>query len=282
MLPAKSSLLWAFALTSLPGVAQTPQQFVQHIVDSERAENRRDHSQWIYLEDSKKPKEHVLQWVATTPKGGVRRELQRDGRPVSDDQQRRGIQEFLRDTHAQQKEVSENQHDAQQVDDFLKLLPVAFLWTQTAADARTTTLHFEPDPKFHPPTREARVFSSMAGELVADNRQQRVARMSGHLIHDVNFGGGLLGRLRQGSTFALTQQPVGSSYWELTSIRVHLVGNALLFKSVSLEQDQERAHFKPQPDNVTLEQAAAALQQQPQLSTSEHQAPHPADSSRSQ
>lgn len=269
MLPDKSSLLTALALalSFSAALAQSPKdakEIVQQVVDNERAENKKDHSQWIYLEDSKKPKEHVLQWVASTSKGGVRRVLQRDGQPLPEDKQRQLIDQFLRDTHAQDKEAAENRHDAQQVDDFLKLLPTAFVWTQTSATDGSTMLHFEPDPKFHPPTREARVFSSMAGDLVADDKTHRIHRMSGRLIHDVTFGGGLLGKLKQGSSFALDQEPVGSDYWELTSIRVHLTGNALLFKSVSLEQDQERAHFQPEADDVTLQQAATAVLKQPQ------------------
>jgi hypothetical protein len=279
------TLLSVLALISSPGIAgspayaQTPRDLVQQVVDAERAENQKDHSQWIYLEESHKPKENVLQWVATTPKGGVRRVLQSNGQAVPEDKQRQLIEQFLHDSHAQNKEVEENRHDGQQVDDFLKLLPTAFVWTQTAATDSTTSFHFEPDPKFHPPTREARVFSSMAGDLVADNKHHRIQRMSGRLVHDVNFGGGLLGKLRQGSTFALAQEPVGDSFWELTAIHVHLTGNALLFKSVSLEQDQQRAHFKPESETVTLEQAAKEVQQQPEVSKFEQEAQPPHDSS---
>jgi hypothetical protein len=142
---------------------------------------------------------------------------------------------------------------------------MAFVWTQTGATATTTSLHFEPAPNFHPPTREARVFSAMTGDLVVDNQQQRICRIKGHLIHDVTFGGGLLGRLKERSSFALEQQQVRPSVWELTQIHVHLEGNALLFKSVSLEQDDKRSKFQGEPGDVTLEQAAGTVMGQQQL-----------------
>jgi hypothetical protein len=261
--------LLALALTAAPAArAQTPQQFVQQVVDSERAANQADHSQWIYLQDNRKPKEHVFQWVASTPHGDVCRVLARDGRDLPESQQRTEIDKFLHDIHAQNKEIAENKHDLQQVDDFLKLLPQAFVWTvtsgtQTGATATGTTLHFEPDPHFHPPNREARVFAGMSGDLVADNQQHRIHKMSGHLIHDVTFGGGLLGRLKQGSSFSLEQEPVGEGFWELTVIRVHLQGNALLFHSVSLEQEDQRSHFAPEPQDITLDQAATMVMRQP-------------------
>jgi hypothetical protein len=255
--------LGVLAFPATLACAQTPQQIIQQVVDTERTENKNDHSQWIYLDNSSKPKEHLLQWVATTPRGDVDRVLIKDGREVSEPEQLSLIQKFLHDTHAQKKQLAENAHDYQQVDDFLKLLPSGFIWTVVRTTPAETTLHFVPDPKFHPPTREARVFAAMTGDLVVDNQQHRIRSMSGHLIHDVTFGGGLLGRLKEGSSFSLDQQQVGPSLWQLTAIRVHLQGNALLFHSVSLQQDEERSRFSEEPNNITLDQAAQTVMHQP-------------------
>jgi hypothetical protein len=247
--------------------AQTPQQIIQQAVDSERAADANDRSNWIYLEESDKPKEHIVQWVAATQRGNVERVLENDAQEIPEPRQRESIEKFLRDTKAQNKQISEAEHDNKQIDDLLKLLPIAFVWTQTGASATTTSLHFEPAPGFHPPNREARVFSSMTGDLVVDNQQHRICKMKGHLIHDVTFGAGLLGRLKEHSSFALEQQQVGPNVWELTAIHVHLEGNALLFKSVSLQQDDKRTRFQPQTGGTTLEQAAASVMSQPELFT---------------
>ena len=110
------------------------------------------------------------------------------------------------------------------------------------------------------------MFSSMTGDLVVDNQQHRICKMKGHLIHDVTFGGGILGRLKEHSSFALEQQQVGPNVWELTAIHVHLEGNALLFKSVSLQQDDKRSRFQPEPGNITLQQAATSVMTEPELS----------------
>jgi hypothetical protein len=263
----KAHFFWVgmLALAFSAAHAQTPQQIIQQVVDVERVADRNDHSNWIYLEESDKPKEHILQWVAGTQRGNVERILEKDDKELAESRQRDIIQNFLRDNRAQNKQVSEAAHDNQQIDDLLKLLPAAFMWTQTGATATTTSLHFEPAPNFHPPTREARVFSSMTGDLVVDNQQHRVCRIKGHLFHDVTFGGGLLGRLKERSSFALEQQQVGPSVWELTAIHVHLEGNALLFKSVSLQQDDKRSRFQPEDPNLTLDKAATAVMSQPEL-----------------
>ena len=267
MATVKAHIFWAgiLAFSFSPLLAQSPQQIIQQAVNAERTADQNDHSNWIYLEESDKPKEHVLQWVASTQQGNVERVLEKDAQSLPEARQRETIEKFLHDTKAQNKQVEEANHDNQQIDVLLKLLPEAFVWTQTGATATTTSLHFDPAPGFHPPTREARVFSSMTGDLVVDNQQHRICKVKGHLMHDVTFGGGLLGRLKERSSFSLDQQQVGPSVWELTAIHVHLEGNALLFKSVSLQQDDKRSRFQSEAANVTLEQAATSVMGQPEL-----------------
>ena len=265
MIHPKSRLYW-LAILVLPlslARAQSPQQFIQQIVDTERTANQNDHSQWIYLDHSVKPKEQVLSWVGTTPHGNVDRILVKDGHELAEPEQQTFIQKFLQDPHAQKKQMIENAHDYQQVDDLLRLLPAGFIWTVLRTTPEETTLHFVPNPGFHPPTREARVFAAATGELVADNRQHRIRSVHGTLVHDVTFGGGLLGRLKQGGSFAIEQQQVAPSLWQLTLIHIHLDGNALLFKSISFQEDDDRSRFTQQRGTPTLDQAAAAVLQQP-------------------
>jgi hypothetical protein len=266
MVQRKAAFVCAILLAVGSARAQTPQQIIQQAVDGERAADHNDHSNWIYLEEDDKPKEHVVQWVAATHYGNVERVLERDDQQLPTAKQQELIDKFLHDPKAQKKQVTEAEHDNQQIDDFLKLLPQAFVWTVTAQNASTTSLHFDPAPGFHPPTREARVFSSMTGDVVVDNQQHRICRAKGHLMHDVTFGGGLLGRLKEKSSFALEQQQVGPTYWELTQIHVHLEGNALLFKSVSLQEDDKRTRYQPEAENVGLDQAAKVVMVEPELS----------------
>ena len=263
--PRRGKLL-ALAILALPVApmrAQTPQQLIQQIIDSERTANKNDHSQWVYLDHSVKAKEQLLQWVATSPNGDVNRLLVKDGRGLPEPEQLTLIKKFLRDPHAQKKQMTENAHDYQQVDDLLRLLPAGFVWTVVKTTPDETTLHFVPNPSFKPPTHEARVFAAATGVLVADNHQHRIRSVHGSLMHDVTFGGGLLGRLKQGGSFAIEQQQVAPSLWQLTLIHVHLDGNALLFKSISFQEDDDRSRFTQQPGNPTLEQAAQAVMHQP-------------------
>ena len=266
MIKDKLSVLWigTLALSLSVAHAQSPQEMIQQVVNTEYTADESDDSQWIYLEEIQKPKEHLLQWVASTQQGDVQRVLERNEESISESQQRDLIQAFLHDTRAQNKQIAESHHDYKQIYDLLQLLPVAFLWTQTGATATVTSFHFEPDPNFHPPTREARIFASMVGDLVADNQQHRIVSMRGHLIHDVAFGGGILGKLKEGGSFSLEQEQVGQSLWQLTAFQIHIEGNALLFKRISLLQEDNRSEFQPEPSATTLDQAATAVFRQPE------------------
>jgi hypothetical protein len=252
------------ALVAVAAQGQSPQRLIQVVVDTERAANQNDHTNWVYLDEDREAKTHVVEWVAATQEGDLKRVLVKDEHKVAEAQQREGVDHFLHDEHARKKQMEENKHDGQQVDDLLKLLPAAFVWTQTGATDNSAILHFEPEPGFHPPTREARVFSAMAGDVEVDLQAHRIRSMRGHLMHDVAFGGGLLGRLKEGSSFALEQAPVGGGVWELTGLHVHLQGNALLFKSISLEQDEMRSRYAAEPPTLKLEQAVGVVMSQPE------------------
>lgn len=254
--------LAALALSAGPLHAQTPQQIIQQVVEAERGANRNDHSQWIYLDKSVKPTGQVLQWVATTPQGNVQRILIKNGSQQPESEQQAGVQKFLGDTREQKKQVAAKAHELKQIDTILSLVPEGFIWTIVKTTPEETTLHFVPNPNFKPPSREAHVLTAATGDLVADNQQHRIRRCNGRLMHDVKFGGGFLGRIKEGGSFAIEQKQIVPSRWQLTLIRVHLDGKVLLFKSLNFQEDNDRSSFTKQSDNPTLDQAAKAVMQQ--------------------
>ena len=104
-------------------------------------------------------------------------------------------------------------------------------------------LNFSPSPSFHPPTHEAEVFHAMQGSMWVDAKQDRVGEISGGLVREVKFGGGLLGHLDKGGTFQVKQAAVAASYWELTLFRVQMKGKAFFFKTIGVQQNYTRSEF---------------------------------------
>lgn len=239
--------------------AQDTKQFVQQAVNDELAADRDDHSRWIFHEVDRKPNNTVVQWVAQTGKGDVVRVMKRNGKEIPEGQQRQSIEKFIHDPQAQARQHREGQHDDQQAEALLKLLPVAFVWTQTGRDEKTTTLHFRPNPNFRPPSREARAFSAMEGNMTVDNGHHRIQELKGTMIRDVNFGWGLLGKLKKGGSFSVERRETGPGVWQITETHVHIHGHALIFKSISEEEDDEKSSLSRESNNVTLDEAASAV-----------------------
>jgi hypothetical protein len=239
--------------------AQDVKKAIQQAVDAELAADRSDRSRWIFFEVDRKPKNDVAQWVAQTAKGDVTRVVSRNGQPISISQQRRNVESFIHDANAQAKQRKAAQRDDKQATDLLKLLPVAFVWTESGKNEQTTTFHFKPDPKFRPPSRETRVFSAMEGDMTVDNRQHRIQELKGRLIRDVNFGYGLLGKLERGGSFDVERRQTGAGVWQITASHIHIRGHALLFKTISEQEDDVKTSFVREPDNVTPEEAASAI-----------------------
>lgn len=83
--------------------------------------------------------------------------------------------------------------------------------------------------------------------------------MKGQLIHNINFGYGLLGRLNRGGSFAIERHDIGGGEWQITATHIHIQGHALIFRSISEQEDDQKTSFSPEQDQVTMEQAAAAV-----------------------
>lgn len=238
---------------------QDARNLVRQAVQTELAADAADHTHWLYFDVDRKPNSAVKQWVAETSAGDLRRLVESNGQKLSSADQKSKMESFIHDRGAQAKQRKSNQHDDKQAAEMLSMLPRAFVWKKTGTEGNSTVLHFKPDPGFHPPSWEARVFAAMEGDMMVDNAQHRIVSLKGRLIHDVKFGGGFLGNMKAGGTFDVERRETGGGEWQITETHVHIQGHALLFKSISEEEDEEKSKFKRIPDNLSLAGAEKEL-----------------------
>jgi hypothetical protein len=241
---------------------QHARALVRSIVTSELAADASDHSRWMFRDANKVRGNSTVKLTVQTAQGDLSKTIEMDGRPLTSQEQRddeQKMQQFVTDPSIRQKQKHDEQQDDQKAASLTKMLPDAFLWTQTGKSNAETTLAFKPDPKFHPPTREARVFAAMEGTMVVNTKQRRIKSLKGTLTKNVDFGSGLLGKLEKGGTFDVGRQQIGPRIWEITTTHIHIQGHALIFKSISEEQDEETSHYKPAPRSITLTDAAKKL-----------------------
>lgn len=245
-----------------PAREPSAKQLVADVVYNELRADREDHSRWIYRDHNKEPGKDVVQIVIETNAGEVKKTIEKNGRPLDAQERQQDeakMMSFEDDPSVREKQRRGDQEDDSKARALMKMLPDAFLWTQTAENGDTVTLAFRPNPQFQPPTRDAKVFAAMAGTMVVDREAKRLKRLSGALIKDVTFGWGLLGRLQKGGTFNVEHTEIAPGIWRITGTHVHIKGKALLFKSINEQEDDETSNYKPAPPTLTVAQAIQML-----------------------
>ncbi len=253
--------LAAATLLALPLRAQDANQIVRDAVNSELRASHSDQSVWKYRDEDNSPGKHATYNTIETPQGELRRLIALNGQklsPLAEQKEVARIQHFLNDPGEQAKQRRDGEHDGAQAERFTRMLPEAFIWTVVSQTPEKTTLHYEPNPSFTPPSIEARVLAVMAGEMVIDRNGDRIQSLSGHLTRDVLIGFGIFGHMNAGGTFSVERRPVAPGHWEITENHVHINGRALLFKSIGQNDDEVKTGWEPSPDK-TLAEAARDL-----------------------
>jgi hypothetical protein len=248
--------------------AQSPQDIVRQAVQTELNASANDHTHWLYFEFDQEPNKTVKQWIAQTREAELQRVLERNGQKLSESEQRKELEDFLHDTRRRARQHKSEQHDDEQAEELLRILPDAFIWTRQGESVGSTQLHFVPNPQFRPPDLEARVFAAMEGDMAVNNAEHRIASLKGRLIHPVKFGYGLLGELQEGGTFDVERRKTGASIWQITETHVHIQGHVLFFKTISEQEDDVKSSFRRLPDNLSLQQAETELFDQNKLQLS--------------
>lgn len=252
-------LLVLIGSTAIPSAAQSPRDLVRKAVQTELVASQNDHSHWRYFEVDRQPSKSVKQWVAEARLVSLQRVIERNGQMIPEAQQKQEMSAFINDPRAQNKQRKSGQHDDQQAAELLQILPSAFIWTNAGEHGNNILFHFKPDPSFHPPDLEARVFAAMEGDMAVDRQQFRIASLKGHLIRDVKIGYGLLGDLQAGGTFDVERHELEPKVWEIVETHVHIQGHALIFKTISENEDDVKWDFKQIADTTSLEQAQNEL-----------------------
>ena len=77
----------------------------------------------------------------------------------------------------------------------------------------------------------------------------------------MKIGYGLLGELKAGGTFDVERRELTPAVWEIVETHVHIQGHALIFKTISENEDDVKSHFKQIDQRTSLERAKQELLQ---------------------
>jgi hypothetical protein len=207
--------------------------------------------------------------IIETAQGDVARLIAINNQPLTAEADQAELERLH--TLANHPEIQEHRHqrelkDAARMNRLMRLLPDAFLYRDrgtTPCPSSSGICHhltFSPNPTFEPPDVEANIFRGLAGEVWIDQAQERLTRLDAHVIANVDFGWGILGKLDKGGTIQLEQSDIGGHDWELTTLKLNLKGKALLIKSLDIQQTEQATHFSQVPPNVDYREAIQLLE----------------------
>jgi hypothetical protein len=171
--------------------------------------------------------------------------------------------EQLKHKHAQEEENAE--HTLR----IVKALPDAFLYEYDGKvegsmglghpGAQLVRLKFHPNPAYQPPSHVEEVLVGMAGIVIVDPTQHRIALIDGTLSKEVSFGWGILGHLDKGGHFLVQQCNAGGNTWEISRMSLSFTGKILIFKKLAIHSDEVFSDFRMVPSDTTFAQGVQIL-----------------------
>lgn len=261
LLPAGS----AFCQSTSPDQRISANDLVRAVVANELKAAEASHTRWMYRLEKEEQGRRKTEEVVQTGQGSLDRLVAIDGRPLNSKEQQeesKRIEGLVTNPAEQQRLEQTRRKDAERCKAFFKMIPDALAFSYSGRDGDVIKLSYRPNPSFQPPSREARVFHEMEGELWVHQTQQRLVLIKGQLIEDVKFAGGLLGHLEKGGHFYIEQHQISPGQWDLTLMEVDMKGKALLFKTIAVQEREYRSDFRMVADGLTLAEAAGMLTKQ--------------------
>ena len=93
----------------------------------------------------------------------------------------------------------------------------------------------QPNPKFHPRSLVQDILTRVTAKIWVDRDANQLARGEAHVMRDISFGGGILGKLYRGGVFYMAQEEVAPGVWEATRYQYDFTARKFLF---TFEQHQ--------------------------------------------
>ncbi|HTV82455.1 MAG TPA: hypothetical protein VME18_07375 [Acidobacteriaceae bacterium] len=257
----------AVALRLAEEASNQPLRFVFHKKDDHRA---------------------FTQEIIETPQGDVARLVALNGAPLTPGARQaeaNRLHALAANPALQQHRFRHEQADQARIDKLLRLLPQAFVYRYVGSEPCQVAdipeipipgapgppptspppgdvcyhLTYTPNPRWNPPDLESRILQGMAGNVWIDSTGDRLHRLTAHLIADVDFGWGIVGRLNRGGSIFLEQDRLSGNDWELTHMKLNLTGKVLLVKAIRIDIDESMGDFQPAPKNLDYRRAIHML-----------------------
>lgn len=120
---------------------------------------------------------------------------------------------------------------------------VKWLGTSTCHGRTCDVFELDPNPNFHPHGMLQEPLTHVTAKIWVDHETNQAVRGEVHVMSDVSFGGGILGKLYRGGVVSMEQAEVTPGIWLPTRYQYDFSGRKLLF---AFEEHEiiEASHYR--------------------------------------
>lgn len=256
-----------------PAPSVSPAQLVRQTIDNEMSASRGPDN-YFFRDEVRKPHGGQTKLMVKTRDGMAGLIVRIDGHALTAEQktsEQARVHRFITNPEELKKKEKQEAENTERTNRILKALPDAFLYEYDGTAVGTAELgqvgrplvrlKFKPNPSYDPPSRVEQVLTGMAGSLLIDPLEFRLAEIDGTLIQEVSFGWGIFGHLDKGGRFVVRQADVDNGHWDLTRMELSFTGKILLFKSFAIKSEETESDFQRVPEDLTFAQGVQLLEQ---------------------
>jgi len=179
----------------------------------------------------------------------IRRMIEKNGKPLSADDQAGEDKKAAKQAAEIEKKIAEKEKDPKSSDSseedrkisIAEMLRASRLLNPRRERFRSRDVivfDFEPNPDFDYKNAKSmlKFFGKIAGVMWIDEQDKQVARIDAHLADSFNIGGGVLAKLKKGSSFTLDQDRINDEIWLPSVADINLSLRVLMVKGIDLNQ----------------------------------------------
>jgi len=179
----------------------------------------------------------------------IRRLIEKNGKPLTPDEQADEDKKAAKQAAEIEKKIEEKEKDPKSADSSEEDRKISIAEMLRASrllnprrehfrDRDVIVFDFEPNPDFDYKNAKSmlKFFGKIAGVMWIDEKDKQVARIDAHLADSFNIGGGVLAKLKKGSTFTLDQERINDEIWLPSTADINLSVRVLMVKGIDLNQ----------------------------------------------
>jgi hypothetical protein len=189
----------------------------------------------------------------------VTRVVERDGRPVTEEERQRN-EERIREALAKARALSpeerrrrreENRRKGSAEDSWIREFPEALDYRQVGEEVMNgraaLVLECSPRPGYRASNMRARIFEKTKGRIWVDKAENELVKADVEVFDDINVGFGLFGRIHKGTRFRLERQKMADGAWMPTLQAARFAARIMMVKSMNREFTLRFSDYKPGP-----------------------------------